>query len=162
MLKNFKTEIKWAFIFVLMMLCWMILERILGLHGPHIDKHPIFTNFVAIPAIAIYVLALIDKRNNHFGGSMTYKQGFISGLIITLIVTILSPLTQVVTSKIITPEFFQNAISNAVATGKMEQVAAEKNFSLGSYIIQGLIGAPVMGIITSAIVAIFTRRKAQV
>ncbi len=162
MLKTFKTEIKWSFIFVLMMLCWMILERISGLHSTHIDKHPIFTNFVAIPAIAIYAFALIDKRNRVYGGLMTYKQGFISGLIITLIVTILSPLTQIITSKIITPEFFQNAINHAVSSGKMEQGAAEKYFNLGSYIIQGLIGAPVMGIITSAIVAIFTRKKAGV
>jgi hypothetical protein len=158
-MKNFKTEIKWAFIFVGMTLVWMLMERIAGLHSTQIEMHPLFTNFIAIPAIAIYVFALIDKRKNFYRGSMTYFQGFISGLIITLIITISSPLTQIITSLFITPEFFQNAINYAVSSGKMEQAAAEKYFNLNSYIVQGLIGAPVMGIVTSALVAIFTRKK---
>lgn len=159
MLKNYRIEIKWAFIFIGMMLLWMVLERLSGLHSTHIDKHPIFTNFIAIPAIAIYVFALRDKRKNFYGGNMTYMQGFISGLIITLIVSLLSPLTQVITSLLITPEFFENAINYAVSNGKMDQSAAEKYFNLNSYILQGLIGAPIMGIVTTAIVAIFTKRN---
>ncbi len=61
------------------------MERIPGLLDVHLDKHAIFTNLVAIPAIAIYVIALLDKRKTDYGGYMTYKQGFISGIIITLI-----------------------------------------------------------------------------
>lgn len=93
MIKNYRIEIKWAFIFIGMTLLWMVLERLLGLHSTHIDKHPIFTNFIAIPAIAIFVFALRDKRKSFYGGTMTYMQGFISGLIITLIVSVMSPLT---------------------------------------------------------------------
>ncbi len=158
-MKNIKIEIKWALIFVAMSLAWMLIEKLAGLHDAHIDKHSIYTNFIAIPAIAVYVLALNDKRKNFYGGSMSYKQGFISGLIITLIVTLLSPLTQYITSTIITPDFFANAIEYAVANGKTSREAAEAYFSLKSYIVQGLIGAPVMGIATTAIVAIFTRGK---
>jgi hypothetical protein len=46
-----------------------------------------------------------------------------------------------------------------VSTGAMTQEAAEQYFSLKNYIIQGLIGAPVMGLVTTLIVAIFTRKK---
>ncbi|MFU8861697.1 MAG: hypothetical protein ACNA8K_14865 [Cyclonatronaceae bacterium] len=49
----------------------------------------------------------------------------------------------------------------AVNEGKMTQQEAENYFSLSSYIIQGLIGAPLMGIITTAVVAIFTRKEAM-
>lgn len=155
---KYKIEVKWAVIFVIMSLLWMVLEKLTGLHDKHIDKQMIYTNFIAIPAIAVYVFALLDKRKTFFSGQMTYKQGFISGLIITLIVTILSPLTQIITSKIITPDFFSNAIHYSVSTGYYTQEAAEKFFNLKNYIIQGLIGAPIMGIITTAIVAIFTRK----
>ena len=72
----------------------------------------------------------------------------------------LSPLTQTITSLVITPEFFPNMIDYAVDKGKMSQPEAEAYFNLKSYIMQGLIGAPVMGLITTAIVAIFTRKKA--
>jgi hypothetical protein len=160
-MKKVSTEIKWALIFILMTLVWMILERAVGLHDVHIDKHMIYTNFIAIPAIGVYVLALLEKRRKDFGGVMTYKQGFLSGLIITAIVTLFSPLTQTITSLLITPDFFSNAIEYSVEQGKSTQEQAERYFSLTSYIVQGLIGAPVMGIITTTIVAIFTVKKTK-
>lgn len=155
---KYKIEIKWAIIFAVMGLLWILLESITGLHSTHIDKHIIFTNFVAIPAIAIYVLALLDKRNNYYGGTMTYKQGFISGVIITLIVTLLSPLTQYISTAIISPDFFGNMIEYVVEEGTMAREAAESYFNVNSYIIQGLIGAPIMGLLTTAIVAFFTKK----
>ncbi len=137
----------------------MLLEKLAGLHDEHIDKHPIFTNFISIPAIAIYVFALLDKRKNFYKGAMTYKQGFITGLIITVIVTLLSPLTQYITSTVITPEYFPNMISYSVETGKLTQEAAEEYFNLRNYLLEVIIGTPIMGILTTAIVAIFTRKK---
>jgi hypothetical protein len=93
----------------------MLLQRLFGLHDTYIDKHLVFTNFVAIPATAIFVLALLDKRANFNQGKITYVQGLVCVLIITLIVTIFSPLTQVLTSLVITPHYFQNAIDYAVS-----------------------------------------------
>jgi hypothetical protein len=158
-MKKIGIEIKWALIFVIIELLWMLLERVAGLHGENIDKHAMFTNFFAIPAIAVYVVALLDKRKNHYGGFMTYGQGFISGVIITVIVTILSPLTQYLVSTVVSPDYFANATEYAVSSGKLTQEAAEIYYSLKSYIIQGLIGAPIMGLITTAIVALFTRKN---
>lgn len=158
-MKNIKIEIKWAFIFIAMMLVWMVLERLFGFHDENIEYHPIVTNFVAIPAILIYVFALLDKRKNFYMGSMTYLQGLVSGFIITLIVTIFTPLTQYLTSTVITPDYFDNMIDYSVKIGNMTQKDAEAYFNLESYIMQSTIGAPIMGIITTLIVAIFTRKK---
>lgn len=158
-MKNIKIEIIWALIFVGISLLWMFLEKLFGLHDEHIDQHAIYTNLFAIPAIGVYVLALLDKRKNFYHGSMNYKQGLISGLIITLFVTILSPLTQYITTYLITPDYFPNAINYAVESGMMQRQEAEAFFSYENYMVQGLIFAPVMGIITTAIVAIFTRKK---
>jgi hypothetical protein len=158
-MKKITTEIKWALIFVAMALSWMVFEKLAGFHDVNIDKHPVVTNFIAIPAIAVYVLALLNKRRRDYNGFMSYRQGFVSGLIITAIVTILSPITQVITSLLITPDYFNNAIEYTVSQGLKSREEAEKYFSLGSYIIQGLIGALIMGTITTAIVAIFTIKK---
>jgi hypothetical protein len=158
-MNKFRIEFKWALIFVAMMLLWMVMEKLAGFHDTHIDKHMIVTNLIAIPAIAIYVFALLDKRKNFYGGYMSYKQGFISGLIITLIVTLFTPLIQYVTSTIITPDFFANMIEYTVGEGKMQQGEAEAYFNLRSYMIQASIGAPVMGLITTAVVAFFTKKK---
>lgn len=158
-MKKLLIEIKWTVLFVVMTLVWMLMERLVGLHSSHIDKHPVYTNFIAIPAIAIYVFALIEKKNKFYGGEMTYLQGLRAGIWITLFVTILSPLTQVIVSNVITPEYFKNAINYAVTVEKVSQGEAENYFSLGNYVVQGLIGAPVMGLVTSAVVAVFTRGK---
>jgi hypothetical protein len=158
-MSKYKIEIKWAVIFVFVIMLWMVFEKLIGLHSTHIDKHAIYTNFFAIPAIIIYVFALLNKRKNYFNGIITWKQGFIAGLIITLIVTVLTPLTQLIISNIITPEYFPNIIEYSVGEGMMTREEAEKYFSLGSYIMQGLIGTFIMGIITSAIVAFFIKKK---
>jgi hypothetical protein len=41
----------------------------------------------------------------------------------------------------------------------MTEEAARKQFNLKNYIIQATIGALIMGVVTSAIVAIFTRKR---
>lgn len=158
-MKNFKIEIKWGLIFVAMMLLWMLIEKLTGLHDAHIDKHAIFTNFIAIPAIVIFIFALLDKRKNFYGGVMTYKQGFISGLIITVIVALFSPLVQYIISAIISPNYFMNVINYTVAQGHLTRPEAEAYFNMQNYMIQGFIGSLIMGAVTSAVVAIFTRTK---
>jgi hypothetical protein len=156
-MKNRKTEVKWALVFVASTLGWMFIERLAGLHSTHIDKHMIYTNFFAVIAIAIYVFALLDKRKNDYRGVMTYKEGFISGLIITLIVALLSPVTQYLVSTFVAPDYFPNIIEYTVNEGIMSREEAEENFNLRSYIFQGVIGALILGIITSAVVAFFTK-----
>ncbi len=140
-------------------LAWMLIEKLTGLHGVHIDKHAIYTNIFAIPAIAVYVFALLEKRKKDLGGVMTWKQGFISGLIITIIVGILSPLGQVIIHNVISPEYFPNMIEFVVSEGHMEQSEAEEYFNLSSYIMQSVIGALIMGLLTSAIVALFVKKR---
>lgn len=61
-MKNIQIEIKWAFIFSLVGLVWMVLEKLSGLHGKYIDYHLYLTNLFAIPAIIIMVMALKDKK----------------------------------------------------------------------------------------------------
>lgn len=161
-MNKIKTEAKWAIYFVLMMIGWMLLERLTGLHGKHIEKHEIFTNFIAIPAITIYVLALLDVRRSKYGGSMTYGQGFVSGMIITAIVTLFSPMVQYLTSEVISPDYFSNMTQLAVSKGNMSQEEAESFFNLTSYIRQVIVGTPIMGIVTTAVVAIFVRKSKKV
>jgi hypothetical protein len=124
-MSQYKIEIKWALIFFIVSLIWIFLEKLVGLHDAHIDKHPIYTNFFAILAIAMYVFALLDKRKNFYHGRMNWMQGFVSGVIISVIVAILSPLGQYLTHEVITPEYFPNAIEYAVSSGKLGQAEAE-------------------------------------
>ncbi|EAZ79463.1 DUF4199 domain-containing protein [Algoriphagus machipongonensis] len=160
-MKNITIEIKWAVIFAVTALAWMVLEKSLGWHDVHIDQHATLTNIFAVPAIVIYVLALLDKKKNYYKGEMTYLQGFLSGVIISVIVAVLSPFTQYITLTYITPQYFENIIEYSVTTGELTREQAEDWFNMQSYIVQSVIGALIMGVITSAIVAIFVKSKKQ-
>ncbi|NBC65313.1 MAG: DUF4199 family protein [Bacteroidetes bacterium] len=158
-MKKYTTEIKWGLIFTIVTLLWMVFERMMGWHGENIARHATMTNLFAIPAIVVYVIALLDKRKNDLGGIMTWGQGFISGLIITLVVVVLSPIAQYLTHTIISPEYFANVIEYAVSEAQMTREEAEGYFSLNNYMMQSAIGGLIMGIITSAVVAFFVKKK---
>lgn len=159
MFKEIRIEIKWGILFSVMTLLWLTLEKVSGLHDEHIDKHYLYTNFMAIPAVAIYVIALFDKRKNHYGGKMSYGKGLISGLLITLVVAFLAPLVQCIFSYWISPNYFQNAIALTVSKGYDTLENAQIMFNIQNYMIFGVIGSILMGAITSAIVALFTIKK---
>lgn len=86
-------------------------------------------------------------------------QGFISGLVISIFVAILSPLAQFITVEWISPEYFPNAREYAVESGKMNPEQAAKYFNLTNYMMQSAFGGVLMGAVTSAIVALFVRKR---
>lgn len=157
-MKNFTIEFKWAIIFSIMTLLWIFLERMLGFHGDKVDQHASFTNFVAIPSIAIYILGILEKRRKYYNGYMNYAEGFVAGLKITLFVMLLSPLVNYLALEFVSPNYLTNIGTYAVNNDLISQEQADVTFSLTSYILQGLIGAGVMGFLTTAVVAIFTRK----
>lgn len=128
----------------------------------YIDYHLYLTNLFAIPAIIVMVLALQDKKKNFYNGQMTYVQGLISGIILSVFIMLLSPLAQWITTYIITPEYFPNVIKRSVELGHFKTTEeAAANFNFKSYATQGAIGALVMGVITTAIAMIFIRSKSS-
>ncbi len=156
-MKKIAIELKWGLIFFAAVLLWTVFEKSIGLHDERIDKHYFLTNFFAVPAIIIYVLALLDKRK-WLGGKMSWSQGFLSGLIIAVIVSLLSPIGQVLTHEYLSPDYFSNIIEYSVSEGK-DREEMEVFFNLSTYIKQSMIGAVIMGAITSAVVAFFTKKN---
>ncbi len=156
-MKKYILEIKWALTFVVVSLLWMLLEKLTGLHSEHISKHPTYTNFFAIPAVAVYVFAFLDKQKKSYQGIMSYKEGLKTGIIITIIIAILSPITQSISSLIITPEFFPNVIEYSVTKGLMSVEEAKSFYNLKNYVINATLGSLIMGVITSIVVAFFTK-----
>ncbi|MCF7825313.1 MAG: DUF4199 domain-containing protein [Candidatus Marinimicrobia bacterium] len=161
-MNKFKTEIKWGLIFTCGIMLWMLLERLMGLHSTHIDKHATYSNLFAIVAVVIYVFALRDKRDQDFSGKMTYWQGLKSGVIISIIVGLLTPGVQLVSAFVISPHYFENAIRHGVANGLATLPEAEAYFNVRHYILVSTISAPMMGVVTSAVVAFFLKSKPEV
>lgn len=160
-MKKFKIEFKWALIFTVASLLWMYFEKAMGWHGEHIEQHPIYTNLFGIVAIVIYVLALRDKRENFYNGIMGWKQGFLSGSILSLIIAAISPLAQYVVHTYISPNYFENIVAYTVKKGIMKVEQAENYFMLPNYIFMSAFYALSFGIVTAGIVAWFLKNKQE-
>lgn len=153
-IKQYRVEIKWALIIIGATWLWAGLERLCGLHGEHIEKVRFYTNFFILPLVLLYIVALIDKRRTDYQGRILFKQGFRTGLVLTLLLTALAPLTQYVTHTVISPHFFDNAVAYIVAAGVLPEDSARAFFSLGNYIRHTMLSTPVIGLLIALFAAL--------
>lgn len=158
-MEKFKIEFKWAIYFSVITILWMYFEKFMGWHDEKIHLQQIYTMLFGIIAIVIYVFALTDKKKNYYNVTMDWKQGFISGAILSLIVAAFTPITQYITLEIISPEYFTNIINYTVEKGRMSLEDAKIHYNLSSYIYMSTFFGLSSGIVTSAIVAFFVKTK---
>ena len=159
-MNSIKIELKWAFLFTVMSLTWIFLEKVTGLHDDHIKYHPYITWLFFIPAVLFYVLAIKERKKKFYKSHFKYKNALISGFILTLIITLLAPIGQYISVEYISPEYFENAIKASVESGYYPSEAeARANFNTPNYMLQSTIFALVSGIITTLIVSLFVRSK---
>jgi hypothetical protein len=162
-MKTYSIEIKWALRFTILTLAWAIGEKYVGLHDVYIDKYALYTNLFAIPAILLYALALIEKKKYFFDGTMTWSQGFISGVVLSFIIALFTPITQYIIYSSITPHFFDTIIEyktkSPLITHHLSVEIAKKYFNMQTYMIQNSFSALSCGIVTGALVSLFVRNK---
>lgn len=156
---KFEIELLWGFFFANAIVIWAILEKTFGLYNNSIAYYGIYTNLFAIVAIALYVVALYRKKIDYYNGKMTWRQGFVAGVYMTVVITVLSPICQYIIHKFIAPELLPNLIAYKVGSGYLSLEAAQKYFNLESYIYQSSSFALSTGVVTSAITAYFVRTK---
>ncbi|GHC55107.1 DUF4199 domain-containing protein [Ulvibacter litoralis] len=158
-MKKIAIEFKWAIIFTIMTLAWMLLEKTLGWHDEKIANH-YWTTLLFLPiAIFMFVLAIREKRRRYYHKKITWKQAFYSGVVLSVFIAALSPLGQYITHNYITPKYFINVIDYSVTSKLMTIEAANEYFNITNYIMQVAIGTLLGGIATAAIVATFMKRE---
>ena len=148
-------EIKFALMFSGLNILWMLGEKLTGLHDVHIADHAFYTNYFAVPSILLYAVAMYQKQTL-LGGEMNFKQGFMSGIGITMIVTALTPVVQFLIHTIITPEYFINVRAFAIQEGMKTEVA-DTHFTLNSYILLSVFTGFVYGVFTTIFTTIMVR-----
>jgi len=151
---QYTLELKWALIYSLVFLLWMIAERLTGLHDTYIYLHPMITALFVIPAISVYAFGLADYKKDLFYHRISLGKGFLFGMRLTLAITLLSPFMQLIVSNVITPDFFKNAIEYTVTHGMKTRAEAESYFNLNSYLGMSVFGSLAMGIVAAFLVAL--------
>jgi membrane glycosyltransferase len=160
-MKKRSLEIKWAIIFCLMTLLWMIGEKLAGLYSYNIALHEYITNLILIPSALIYVLALREKKKKDFNGKMSYIKILISGMILSLMISLLCPLVLYITYTFISPEYFGHAIQYAVSTKQASLAEAQKYFTFETYLFQGMFCGPIIGFIQTALIGLFLKTREE-
>ena len=148
-------EIKFGLFFSAMNVIWMFGEKLAGLHDVHIADQAFYTNYFAIPSILLYAVAMYQKQTE-LGGEMNFKQGFMSGLGIMIIVTALTPIIQFIIHTVITPDYFTNVRAFVIKQGMNPEVA-NTHFTLNSFIMLSVFTGFMYGIITTIFTTIMVR-----
>lgn len=157
-MNKFKIEFKWAIYYTFLVIMWFQLEKSLGFHTKHIANQPVFTNLIYIIIFGIYIFFLLDKKKNFFNGIMTWQQGLLSSVILSVFTMILSPFAIYFKLKYVNPNFFDQMIAASVAKGiKLEN--AEAVFNLKAYMILGIVDTLSFGIIFAALASTIVKSK---
>ncbi|MFT5754862.1 MAG: hypothetical protein ACI924_002109 [Flavobacterium sp.] len=158
-MEKFKIELKWAIIFSVCLLIWMYFEKTMGWHDEKVKFQPIYTMLFGVIAIIIYVLALLNKKKNYYNNKIEWKQGFLSGAILSLLIAILTPVVLYISFKYISPDYFTNIINYKIENSKMTLEDAKKYFSLSNYMYTNTFSTLSNGIVISAIISYFIKSK---
>ena len=159
-MEKFKIEFKWASIFTGINLIWIYIEKYLGLHNEYIDYHSIVSLVMLLPLSLCIFMGLNQKRQDYYKGEMTWQKAFLSGSLLSLLVAGLSPGPVYVMAEYVSPEFFLIA-KKASAERGVSQKLTKQLFNLNTYISQAIMFYLAFGVMISAIVGLFVKRKSK-
>jgi hypothetical protein len=151
MLKKIHVELKWAINFGIAFLLWIIIEKSSGLHDRRITDYTLYTNVFILITVCIYFVALLDKKKNVYQGNMSQSQGFISGILLTLFIGLLTPFLLRISLQYISPSFFNSMKSFMVSSKKMTAEQVNLYYNYRSFLLQTLFLNFSLGILSSAI-----------
>ena len=153
-----KTELKYSIFLSVFTLVYLTIEFYCGFQTKFIGYHTIVTYAIIIPYIVIAMQGMTEKKRE-FGGKLSNRRAFRSGMTIGIITAILSPIVVVIFIKFINPNFFADSIDYAVSTKKSTQSQAENYFNLKNYLFRSAIGSLINGLIISIVASIFLVKK---
>lgn len=160
-MKKFSIEFKWAALATLAALIWMFLEKYLGYHDTKIGSHIGFSLLFNIPLIAIYFLALKEKKKDFYHNVVTWRQIFFTGLVLCIMISLFYPLVQYIIFVQISPDFMDNLVEQYRQHASVSLEEAQSRFSLDIYLRQGVSGNLSTGVVVSAILAYYLQSKKQ-
>lgn len=153
-MNKYAIEIKWSIIFAVVYLLWLYVEKFLGFHSLKAVQEPIF-NLLFIPiSVLIIFLGIKEKKKVVHQNTMEWKEGFASGIILSLLVSVTTTLVVYVFFTTISPDFFELAIAQ---TKKTE--AAKLSFNLPTFIKNNIFDKLSFGVVIAAIMSFVLKTK---
>uniref|UniRef100_UPI00404980E0 DUF4199 domain-containing protein n=2 Tax=Flavobacterium sp. TaxID=239 RepID=UPI00404980E0 len=158
-MKQFSIEFRWAFTYLLAQTLWIMLEKTLGFHQEKIQYQPVFSMLFIFVLILIYTLAIREKKAKVYQGNMTWREGFVSGLMLTLIMALFTTMTEYTKHNVISPYFLDNMKALILKEGKMSVENANEFFSFSNTLSQSIFYVISVGVVITSIVSLIVRSK---
>jgi hypothetical protein len=151
-----KREIKWAVIISVLMLAWLTLLKYTGFESEKAEMFPLVSMIYFVIMFGLYLLAIRERRSIN-KGYISRRDAFLTGLLITLFLVVLSPFNMLIFNYLINPDFFDTMINLAVEKGEPIQ-QAESDFNITSYIFSSMLMMGVLGGLFSALGAVILQK----
>ena len=163
-----KTEVKYGIITGLVICLWQLSEFLLGFHTNKMNIGEFTTYFVVIiPFITIYI-GIKEKRDKMYGGRISVRNGIRTGLMISLVATLIVAVYLIFYFNTINPDFLDLSIAyqkeKLLSRGKTgEQISLEMNrlkfmFSFVNQFLFGTLGLLTSGFIISFTLSLFLKK----
>ena len=159
-MKKFAIEIKWGIRYAFLWILWLFIEKSSGYYDVKISDQALYSLLFTFVTIFVYYVAIKEKKKDFFKDDMSWKQGCVTGIFLTIVMAILTPFCQIIFHKAIAPEFFPNMIEYSISKGNSRETA-ENYFNLSSSIIQSIFSTLSLGVVISAVVALFLQTKTK-
>jgi hypothetical protein len=152
-----KNEFKWAVVMSVVLLAWLTVLKFLGLQEPEkIDLFVFVVNIYYLLLFGLYLLAIRERKNTQ-RGYISRRDAFLTGLLVTLFLVVLSPLNMAIFYYLINPSFFAVMIEFNVSNGVAAQIA-ESDYNLSNYIFTSMLMNFVAGGVFSALGALLLQK----
>jgi len=147
-----RTETKWAIIATVVLFIWMFIEKLAGLQTAEKFGAWAIVDLIAklVMWVVIFLLFLREKRDGDFGGSMSWKQGFWSAAVMSLVFIPLGAMAVYLFLCCVNPNFAQ-VFGDKVNDGKS---------GMNDYLFATARYGVFRGLLFSLIFPLLTRRSA--
>jgi hypothetical protein len=158
-MKQFSIEFRWAFTFLLAQTLWIMLEKTLGFHDEKIQFQPLFSMLFVFVLLIIYVISLREKKAKAYNGNMTWREGFVSGLMLTLIIALFTTMTEYTKHHVISPYFLENMKALILKENKMSAENANQFFTFSNTLSQSIFYTISIGVVITSTISWIIKSK---
>lgn len=156
-------ELKWAALITTFSCVWAAFENALGYHKDF-SNIIVTAFFYYILLTLLWAIAFIDKKKSLGKDTIwEFKSAFKFGLLLTGLLTILSPIAQYIIYQTISPDYFENIIHYQLAKGKQTRESLELIHNMNFTIRQGVMNSLSLGVVFSSLYAwVFKSKKMEI
>lgn len=155
---TFKKSIFLAISYFFMFIIWKACEKLMGFHDDKINFYPYVSDLIIIPLVLLYATGFKNYRIN-LGGKISFIKGIGFGLMATLFIMALTPISVWIFDQFINPNFYASMIQYQVKNHLSTLEIAKQSFNHENFKQSCILGNAATGTLLTIVLAIISSKK---